>query len=98
MLRFDNTASGITKLRKHLQEQDTTLAVCEPTGGSERLLTSQLRKTILRCTWSARAGCALSPKPAATRPRPIHWMPRYSPATGGVSGGGYVGTEGRPAA
>ena len=45
VLRFDNTASGITKLRKHLQEQDTTLAVCEPTGGYERLLTSRLRKT-----------------------------------------------------
>ena len=45
VLRFDNTASGITKLRKHLQEQDTTLAVCEPTGGYERLLTSRLRQT-----------------------------------------------------
>ena len=45
VLRFDNTASGITKLRKHLQEQHTTLAVCEPTGGYERLLTSRLRKT-----------------------------------------------------
>ena len=45
VLRFDNTATGITKLRKHLQEHDTTLAVCEPTGGYERLLTSRLRKT-----------------------------------------------------
>ena len=36
---------GITKLRKDLQEHDTTLAVCEPTGGYERLLTSRLRKT-----------------------------------------------------
>ena len=35
VLRFDNTATGITKLRKHLQEHDTTLAVCEPTGGYE---------------------------------------------------------------
>ena len=32
--------------------------------------------------WSTRAGCALSPKPAATRPKPTHWTPRYSPATG----------------
>ena len=45
VLRFDNTATGITKLRKHLQEHDTTLAVCEPTGGYERLLTSRLRET-----------------------------------------------------
>ena len=47
VLRFDNTASGITKLRKHLQEQDIALAVCEPTGGYERLLTSRLRKTAI---------------------------------------------------
>ena len=47
VLRFDNTASGITKLRKHLQEHDTTLAVCEPTGGYERLLTSRLRETAI---------------------------------------------------
>ena len=46
VLRFDNTATGITKLRKHLQEHDTTLAVCEPTGGYERLLTSRLRTDI----------------------------------------------------
>ena len=45
VLRFDNTATGITKLRKDLQEHDTTLAVCEPTGGYERLLTSRLRET-----------------------------------------------------
>ena len=44
---FDNTASGITKLRKHLQEQDIALAVCEPTGGYEPLLTSRLRKTAI---------------------------------------------------
>ena len=47
VLRFDNTAAGITKLRKHLQEHDTTLAVCEPTGGYERLLTSRLRETAI---------------------------------------------------
>ena len=47
VLRFDNTATGITKLRKHLQEHDTTLAVCEPTGGYERLLTSRLRETAI---------------------------------------------------
>ena len=47
VLRFDNTATGITKLRKHLQEHDTTLAVCEPTGGYERLLTSRFRETAI---------------------------------------------------
>ena len=47
VLRFDNTASGITMLRKQLQEQDIALAVCGPTGGYERLLTSRLRKTAI---------------------------------------------------
>ena len=44
MLRFDNTAKGITKLLRHLAKQEATLAVCEPTGGYERLLVSRLRK------------------------------------------------------
>ena len=45
LIRFDNTAKGITKLVKHLTGQDGTLAVCEATGGYERLLISRLRKT-----------------------------------------------------
>ena len=45
VVRFDNTAKGITKLVKHLKVEDVTLAVCEPTGGYERLLVSRLRKT-----------------------------------------------------
>ena len=45
VVRFDNTAKGITKLVKHLKVEDATLAVCEPTGGYERLLVSRLRKT-----------------------------------------------------
>ena len=44
VLRFDNTAKGITKLLKHLTKQEATLAVCESTGGYERLLVSRLRK------------------------------------------------------
>ena len=46
--RFENTAKGIAKLLKHLKEQDTTMAVCESTGGYERLLVSRLRKTEIR--------------------------------------------------
>ena len=45
VVRFDNTAKGITKLVKHLRVEDATLAVSEPTGGYERLLLSRLRKT-----------------------------------------------------
>ena len=33
LIRFDNTAKGITKLVKQLTGQDGTLAVCEATGG-----------------------------------------------------------------
>ena len=48
VFRFENTAKGIAKLLKHLKEQDTTMAVCESTGGYERLLVSRLRKTEIR--------------------------------------------------
>ena len=44
VLRFDNTAKGITRLLKHLMEQDATMTVCESTGGYERLLVGWLRK------------------------------------------------------
>ena len=45
VIRFDNTAKGITKLVKHLMAQHATVAVYESTGGYERLLISRLRKT-----------------------------------------------------
>ena len=48
VFRFENTAKGIAKLLKHLKEQDTAMAVCESTGGYERLLVSRLRKTEIR--------------------------------------------------
>ncbi len=44
VVRFDNTTASITKLIKHLNDQDTALALCEPTGGYERLLTGRLRQ------------------------------------------------------
>ena len=44
VLQFDNSSKGITKLLKHLAKQEATLAVCESTGGYERLLVSRLRK------------------------------------------------------
>ena len=58
VVRFDNTAKGITKLVKHLRVEDATLAVCEPTGGYERLLVSRLRKAGV-------AGASGPPKPGA---------------------------------
>jgi len=44
VVRFDNTTAGITKLIKHLNDEDTALALCEPTGGYERMLTSRLHQ------------------------------------------------------
>ena len=45
VVRFDNTAAGLTRLLKHLRALDVTMAVCESTGGYERLLVDRLRKT-----------------------------------------------------
>ena len=56
MLRFDNTAKGITRLLTHLAKQEATLAVCESTGGYERLLVSRLRKAEGGYGWPTPAG------------------------------------------
>ena len=45
VIRFDNTVKGIGKLLKHLKAQDAAVAVCEATGGYERVPVSRLRKT-----------------------------------------------------
>ena len=42
VIRFDNTVEGIAKLVQHLAEQDATVAVCESTGGYERLVVGPL--------------------------------------------------------
>ena len=47
VLPFDNTAKGITELVKHLTEKEVALAVCESTGGYERLLVSGLHEVEL---------------------------------------------------
>ena len=45
VVRFGNTAADLTRLLKHLRALDVTVAVCESTGGYERLLVDRLRKT-----------------------------------------------------
>ncbi len=45
VVRFSNTAAGLTRLLKHLRALDVTMAVCESTGGYERPLVDRLRKT-----------------------------------------------------
>ena len=51
VIRFDNTVKGIGKLLKHLKAQDATVAVCEATGGYERVLVSRRERPRLRCMW-----------------------------------------------
>ena len=43
VLSFDNSAAGIRRLLRHLDQTGVTRAVCEPTGGYERLLVGKLR-------------------------------------------------------
>ena len=43
--RFENSATGIRILLRHMNGQGVTKAVCESTGGYERLLVGKLRET-----------------------------------------------------
>ena len=45
VLRFENSAMGIRIMFKHMEEQGVTKAVCESTGGYERLLVNTLRES-----------------------------------------------------
>ena len=42
--RFNNTGKGISSLLKHIERQGVTKAVCESTGGYERLVVGKLRE------------------------------------------------------
>ena len=44
VLRFQNSTTGIRKLLRHLKRSGVTKAVCESTGGYERLVVGKLRK------------------------------------------------------
>ena len=46
--RFDNSTEGIAALAQWLGEQNVSMAVCEPTGGYERPLISQLEEAGFR--------------------------------------------------
>ena len=45
MHRFDNSTTGIRVLLRHMERVGVTKAVCESTGGYERLLVSKLRES-----------------------------------------------------
>ena len=81
VLRFDNTARGITRLLKHLMEQDATMTVCESTGGYERLLVGRLRKAEIAVRVAHPSRVRLSPGLAATKPRPTPETLRCCPVT-----------------
>ena len=81
VIRFDNTAKGITKLLKYLRVQDATLAVCESTGGYERLLVGRLRKTGMAVHVAHPSRVHVFAKPcgyeAKTDPRDAQVLSRY---------------------
>ena len=45
--RFENSRRGIRSLLKHIDRMGVTKAVCESTGGYERLLVSRLKATVI---------------------------------------------------
>ena len=47
VVRFENSAADIRRLLRHMEQKGVTKAVCESTGGYERLVVSKLRETAL---------------------------------------------------
>ena len=47
VLSFENSTTGIRKLLRHLERAGVTRAVCESTGGYERLVVGRLRETTI---------------------------------------------------
>ena len=81
VLRFDNTARGITRLLKHLMEQDATMTVCESTGGYERLLVGRLRKAEIAVRVAHPSRVRAFAGSAATKPKPTPETLRFCPVT-----------------
>ena len=79
--RFDNSTEGIAALAQWLGEQNVSMAVCEPTGGYERLLISQLEEAGSESIWPIPTRCGPSPGPAGTKRRPTAWTPRSCPGS-----------------
>ena len=87
--RFDNTMEGISKLLKHLAEQGATVAVCEATGGYERLVVDRLRETGIHMQLAQptnQPACEPSLGPAVTKRKPTPGTPRFCPVSAACSG------------
>ena len=77
VMRFDNTAKGITKLAETLEGAGRHPgSVASPPAATSGCWSAGCGKPGWRCMWPTQAGCALLPKPAATRPKPTLVMPR----------------------
>ena len=81
VLSFENSAAGIRRLLRHMKRTGVTKAVCESTGGYERLVVGKLRETALNVQVAHPVRCAPSHAHADTRRRPILSMPRCCLAT-----------------
>ena len=71
--RFENSASGLRRWLRRRDRAGTTQAVCEATGGYERLLVSRLRAAGITHPSRVRA-------PTVTRSRRMPWRPACSRA------------------
>ena len=78
--RFENSATGIRILLRHMNGQGVTKAVCESTGGYERLLVGKLRETATTVQVALRFECAPSHARVAMRQRQTPSTPRCCPA------------------
>ena len=81
VLSFENSAAGIRRLLRHMKRTGVTKAVCESTGGYERLVVGKLRETALNVQVAHPVECAPSHARVVTRRRPILSMPRCCLAT-----------------
>ena len=81
VVRFDNTAAGVTRLLRYLREHDARLVVCEATGGYERLLVGRLRKAEIAIHVAnparVRAFAKACGYEAKTDPRDVQVLSRY---------------------
>ena len=80
---YANDPEGISALTLELarQPEPIALAVHEPTGGYERLLTTLLAEAGVPARRVHPKRCAPTPGPADSRPKPTAWTPKPCPAT-----------------
>ena len=73
-LAVGNDAAGVAELAEWLEPG--SLVVMEASGGYERLVIRLLIERGIKASIVNACGCASSPKPAGSWPRPMGWMRR----------------------